>query len=169
MGLLQQRIEEVGSAIINHKDNLVHITTFYNSDRLNDYLGGLNCIQGFGMYDPEDLDYTRIQDNCLMIVQKDDKEVHRFQFKPLFRGTVKVSNSGKKAMARIFTLRKCLFSSQYNVMILDENNEKQNLLFKDMDEIESTFYKMFPNHKLYNLDNKIIQEGFDYVKRHDID
>ncbi|MDD2422417.1 MAG: hypothetical protein PHU78_09830 [Heliobacteriaceae bacterium] len=168
MNLLQQRIEELGSAIINYRGNLVHIDAFYNSDRLLDYLGGLNCIQSVGLYDYEEIDYSRIKDNCLLIVKQDDKEVKRFRYAPIFKGTVKFSNPDKKSMTRVFTLRKCLYSKRYNMIILDENNEKLSIVYENMQDVESNFEKMFLNYKLYGLDNKIIKEGFDYVKRYDI-
>lgn len=167
MNLLQERIEELGSAILNTKGDHVYITGFYNSDRLFDWLNGIDCWQSKGLYDKCELDFFKIKDNAIFIVMEDDLEIKKFQFVPLFKGLIQYDDSEKKTRKRTFTLRKCQYSGQYNVMFLDENNEKQSLAFEYMLEIESYLLKNFRNYRLYTLDNKVIKEGFDYVKRHD--
>lgn len=167
MNLLQQRIEELGSAILNRKGDRVHIIGFYNRERLMDYLNGINCFKSKGLYDEADLDYSRIQDNCLMILMEDDIEVKRIQYIPIFNGIVKFNTLGRKTVTRMFSLRRCLYSDQYNIIILDENNEKQSFIYNDIQDVGLDFDKMFFNYKLYGLDNKRIKEGFDYVKGYD--
>lgn len=93
MNLLQERIEELGSAIIHYNEKNVYIEGFYRSDRLMDWLNGSDCWQSKGIYDKQDVDYSRVLDDALIIVMQDDREIIRYQFKPFFRGVVKFTNS----------------------------------------------------------------------------
>lgn len=162
MSLLQNRIEELGSAIIDFKENRVYVDGFYNSERLMDYLNGSQCRMSQGLYDFEELDYSRLQDNSLMIVKRNGTEIKRFQYKPFFKGIMKYKNSEKKNISRIFSLRKCLYSQQFNVIISDEDGKKQSIVFKDIPDLKISFGKMYPGYRLYGLDNKGIKEGFDH-------
>lgn len=165
--VLQERIEELGSGILNYKDDKVYITGFYNSARLLDWLNGFDCWQSKGIYDKRELNFSRIKDNALFIVREYDIEVKRFQYVPFFKGSVQF-NSADKTIKRIFTLRKCRFSGQYNIIVSDENNVKQSFVCTTLHDLEFEFMKMFPSPKLYDLNNKVIKEGFEYVKRHGI-
>lgn len=164
MSLLQARIEELGSAILNFKGNIVYIDGFYNRERLLDYLSGSQCRMSQGLYDYEDLDYSRIQDNCMMIIKQEDKEFKRYQYVPFFKGIVKYINSEKKNASRIFTLRKCLYSQRYNIIISDEKSKKQSIGFTNIQDLKRNFETLYPGYKLYNLDNKKIKEGFDQFR-----
>lgn len=167
--MLQARIEELGSAILNLKGDIIYIDGFYNCDRLMDYLNGINCIMSKGIYDYQELDYSRIQDNCLFIIKKDNRELKRYQFIPLFKGIVKYKNvTNGNNISRTFTVRHCHFSNQYNLIIFDEDNNKQSLVFNSMQEFRLSFENMFSGYKLYTPKNKRIWEGLDCMLNDEI-
>lgn len=62
MNLLQERIEEMGSAVLNCVEDKIYITGFYNCNRLYDWLNGIDCYQSKGIYEKCDLDFSRIRD-----------------------------------------------------------------------------------------------------------
>jgi len=134
MNLLQKRIEELGSAILNFTGNKVYIIGFYNSARLIDYLHGTNCWQSKGFYDAEEIDCSRAQDDSLIIIMRDNKEIERYQYQPFLRGVVKYRNrdNNRKTTRRIFTLRKCIHTKQYNIIYMNDNNEKQSIVCNDV-------------------------------------
>jgi len=157
MGILQEVIEELGSAIINHKDGKVYVDGFYNSDRLKDWLDGLNCRFSQGLFDEEKLDYSRIQDNSLFIIKRDDQEIYRYQYQLIFSGVVryKIYNNNR---TRKFVIRQCIYSTQYNIVYFDGDTERVRVVVvcNDKDDLIKKFSTTFPNYRLYDKNDKKI-------------
>jgi len=183
--LLQSRIEELGSAIINIFDGKTYVEGFNGEEMLCLWNKGVNCRQSQGLYyiEAEDeLDYSRSKDNALIILKRDNLEKCRFQFVPFFKGIVKYNlienlnsrleqkfKSNNKYYTRLFTMRKCKYTNQYNVVYFEDAEEggknKISMIFKDFKEADILFKRTFNNYKLYSLDNKRISEGFEYFKK----
>jgi hypothetical protein len=178
--MLQERIEELGSVIINLKNDKVYIDGFYNSEMLNKWLDGINCRMSMGMYAMEEynVDYSQAQDYSLIIIRQNDNEITRYRYVPFFKGTVRYDNDGStdlksKTLSKVFKLRKCEYNNQYNLVffteIRNDRPEKMSLLFTNIDDIEKYFIQTFKNYKIYSSDNKMLKGGFIDVREHDID
>lgn len=165
MNQLQDRIEELGSAIINIKGNKVYIMGFYNSERLNDWLNGSDCWQSKGIYDKHEIDFSRAMDNSLIIIMQYDVETIRYQFKPFFKGVIKYTNLQETTISRIFTLRKCLYTKQYNIIYFNEINQKKSIVYNNIQALEEGLKELFPNGKFLDANNKTIKEGFNYIRK----
>lgn len=89
--LLQNRINELDSAILNFVGDNVHITGFYNAARLESYLTKkIDNHSSKGLYKKEDIVFTGIKQNALFIVQKNGIELYRIQYKQLYKGPLKL-------------------------------------------------------------------------------
>lgn len=140
--ILQERIEELGSGILNYKNNKIYLTGFLSKERLEDYYyNNLNCAFSNGIYDYEKLDFTKIKDNSLFLIQKDDELIEKHLYKPLFKDTFKYKEDNK-IISRTFQIRSSEVSKKINFQI-----EKQSLLFDDLISLE-TYLKNEYNYKL---------------------
>lgn len=166
MNQLQEVIERLGTAIINYTDNKIRIEGFYSVDRLTDWQKGIDCWQSKYLFDDQTviLDYTRIQDNALFIIKKDDLETKRYRFEPFFKGTAKYRNAENKDISRTFTLRKSLYSKQFHI-VYQESNERQCIVCDDLEQVGIRLNELFPGYKLYGVDNKRIEDGFSTINR----
>lgn len=145
--LLQERIEELESGILNIKDNRVEVIGFLSPERLNDYYEkGIQCFYSKEFYKNEDLNFNKIKDNALFIIMKDNKEVSRYQFDVLVKDTVKFKAKNKdgkiQQFSRVYTIRKSKFDDIYNY-----KDSETSLLFNTIDELKIYFANRF-NAKL---------------------
>lgn len=167
MNQLQEVIESLGSAIIYYTDDRIRIEGFYSINRLIDWEAGLDCWQSKYIFDDLDviLDYTRIKDNALFIINKDGLEINRYRFEPFFKGTAKYKkNDEKKDTSRTFTLRTSLHSKQFHI-VYQEDNERQCIVCNDLEQVEIRLNELFPKYRLYDLNQKRIKDGFTMIKR----
>lgn len=166
MGQEQEIIEGLGSAIINYTGDIIYVTGFYSIDRLMDWEKGIDCWQSKAIFNDPNIvfDYTRIEDDALFIIKKEDHELERYLFKPYFKGTVKYKNTEKKDISRKITLRKSLFSKHYHI-VYQENNIRQCIVCNDMNDVEANLNKLFPRYKIYDINNKRIPGGLDAIKQ----
>ncbi len=134
--ILQERIEELGSGILMVKDSKVELIGFTCSERLYSYYNdGVLCYFSTGIYDLEDLDFSRIQDNALFIMKDKDRE-SKYQFSLLKKDTVKYKDENNKLSSKVYLIRKCCFTNKVNykdmnVSILFDNKEDLQKYFKD--------------------------------------
>jgi len=112
--LLQGRINELDSAIINFVDKKVYITGFYNPARLMSYLeqDKKNWLST-GMYDKSNVTFSNIKSEALFLVQTDGQTIERYQFTVVFKRNVQRL---KKAGFLIVTARKNIFADQWQVI-----------------------------------------------------
>lgn len=102
INLLQDRINELDSAILNFVGNKVHITGFYNAQRLKTYLSeGKDNHQSKGLYNKEDITFENIKNEALFIIQNNGIEQFRIQYKHFFKDILKMANSSKREMVSI--------------------------------------------------------------------
>ena len=88
--MLQERLEEFGVTVLNYINNQIHVDYFYNEERYEDFLKGLNCRQGMGLYDTDEiLQFNKLTDGKMVIVQHDGVEVARYKYKTIFRVSLK--------------------------------------------------------------------------------
>lgn len=143
--LLQEKIEESNSAIINILDNKVEITGFLSEERLFDYYNkGIDCRFSFGIYSKEAFDIAYIKDNALFVILDGNKEVSRYKFIPIKKDILNYNdtNNNNKTVSKIFTIRKCYFTKKYNYI-----DTEKSLLFDN----ESDLLYYFKNEYDHNL------------------
>lgn len=151
--MLQERIEELGSGILDIKENKVHLLGFYSKDRLEDYLNNnMKCASSYGIYDYQLLDFNKIKDDTLFIVRKNNVILSKHYFQLIFKDTFKFKNSDKKITTRTYSIRYSKYTKNYNLVI-----EKQYLLFTDLNEIANYLNEKY-NYVL-NIENLINCKG----------
>lgn len=127
---LQNRVNELNSAILNYINNKVHIMGFYNAERLDDYLTkNAKNWMSIGLYEEEEIDFLNIKNNALFVIQENDIEIKRLQFTKVLKKAVK--SKSKKSNIMI-TIRKDSFSNQYIL-----TTEKFSKLFNTKQDLDA--------------------------------
>lgn len=135
--MLQDRVNELGSGILDIKNNRVYITGFMSEKMLQLYLTKeAKNWSSQGLYDNEDLEFHNITDDALIIVQENGKEVNRHQYKREAKETFEFKNHEGKKVSRTVIIRKSVYSNHYHFYYAADkekgiDKEKQSLLFDD--------------------------------------
>lgn len=134
--LLQNRINELNSAILNFARDKVYITGFYNAEMLLLHLNeGRDNHKSKGMYDKEDITFENVLNNALFIIQKDGVEQRRLQYKQVFKGEMKLKAQNKKQM---ISVRKDTFSDHFLL-----HTEKKITSFERKNELNLFLLEQF--------------------------
>lgn len=136
---LQERIEELGSGILNIKDK-VYVTGFMSPERLKEYyFNKKQCFLSKGIYENEDLDFSRIKDNALFIILKNNKEIEKYQFSMIKKGTITYKDkSNNSTLSKVYKIRKCNFTDRFNYIDSDTS-----IIFNNYAELSDYFIKRF--------------------------
>lgn len=136
--ILQEYIEELGSAVLTIKNSKVILTGFTCPERLQDYYDkDIKCHFSQGIFDLESLDFSKIKDNSLFVVNNEDNDKKcKYQFKLLKKDIVKYKSDGKY-FSRVYKIRKCNYTNQYNFIDMESSK-----LFDTKEEL----LKYFENH-----------------------
>lgn len=121
---LQDRIEELQSGILEIDGNKVNMTGYYSKDRLLDYLDkGLDAYFSKGVYDYEKLDFGKVKNNTLFIIYKDGKEIARYEFQGIKKGTFDYDekNNVNGKGTKTYLIRYCKWSKMYNYIDNETN------------------------------------------------
>lgn len=140
--MLQNRINELNSGILNIKEGHVHITGFMSEKMLDSYLTkGARNWSSIGLYDEEEIEFHNIKDNAMFIVKKDGKEIGKYQYKPIHKRTIEFKKDGKK-VSRTVAIRKSVYSDHYHLYFVlnskekdSDDNGKRSFLFESEDEL----------------------------------
>lgn len=133
--MLQDRVNELGSAILDIKNNKVYIMGFMNEEMLQLYLNkGAKNWSSQGLYDNEDLEFHNVKDNALIIVREDGKEISRHQYVHESKKKVEFKNEKGKNVTRTIIIRKSVYSNHYHFYFVvdkekESNEGKRSLLF----------------------------------------
>ena len=127
MGQLQELIGEFGCTVLNYTNNKISVDHFYNEERYNDYLKGINCRQGMGLFDVDEVvEFNKLNDNILVVVQNNGVETARYKYVPIFKASMeyKDKNSDNKKIKRslTFRIRRNEFSSKINYVDTEGNS-----------------------------------------------
>lgn len=135
--MLQNRINELNSGIIDLKENKTHVTGFYNADRLTSHLEkGISNFSSKGVYPNETINFKDIQTNALFIVKKHNEIIEKHQFKLIYKQLSQPLDHPNKI---ILNIRKNIFSTVYNV-----KTESNSILFENFESLTNfliTHYK----------------------------
>ncbi|MCS1384790.1 hypothetical protein FH508_0013095 [Lysinibacillus sp. CD3-6] len=140
--LLQGRINELNSGILNYVENRVYITGFYNAERLNSHLDrNIQNWSSKGLYDKEEITFFNIKNEALFIVYENGVLVKQYQFIQVYKEIVQYKN---KIGSVTITIRKNNFGNQFNLLVglksyefpsKYELSEFLNSNFKDINDI----------------------------------
>lgn len=135
--MLQSRINELYSGIIDLKENETHVTGFYNADRLTSHLeSGISNFSSKGIYPNEPINFNDIQTNALFIVKKHNEVIEKYQFKLIYKQLAQPTNRPNKI---ILNIRKDMFSTAYNVQT--ESNSDIFDSFENLTDFLVAHYK----------------------------
>lgn len=168
---LQERIEELGSGILEITESEVKLIGFTCEEGLRDfYEKDRKCFSSNGIYTiykDEKLDFSKIRDNALFIKKLNGEEVERYQFEPLFiiksddkfRYTEIDPSGNKKQKSKSFTIRKCRYTNKYNYRDMEES-----ILFDSFDELNEYIRKNFNNDlkKMFFIHHYVDNNLFSY-------
>lgn len=158
--MLQERIEELESAILDYKpNNKVYVMGFMSEDRLNDYyINGIYCHYLQGLHDNRVLNWGKVKNNALFVIINNGNEIGRYQFMVLIKDVVKFKDSNNKLRTKTYTIRKCKYTNMYNIIsreTISDNgkkiSEEDNRLFDTVDDLKEYFFESFGS----NLDLEI--------------
>lgn len=124
MGMLQDRINELDSAIVNVVGNLVNTVGFYNTDRLMSYLEeGKKNWSSTGRYPFEELVFHNIKTNATIILQQNGLEIARYKYKKVDNGSLLYENQQNKSgkATAVYEIRKEMYSSTWNLRFADKS------------------------------------------------
>lgn len=148
--MLQERIEELYSGILDIIGNQVDVMGFYSPEMLMDHLrDGRRNNMSYGVYPLRELDFSRIKDNALLIVMKDGEEIGRHQYVPIYKDTMKYKNEEGKNSSLTFTIRKSKYSDHYHFLsekisrFFDSKGDIANFLNLKFNYTNKDFYRIF--------------------------
>ena len=143
--MLQNRINELKSGILNIVDDKVHVWGFTREEMLLSHIEKeIENWYSQGLYDFQSLEFHNIQDNALFIVRKDGKEINRYQYKPVFKETVKFKDEKENTASLTFTIRKSTYSDHYHFL-----TENTSLLFENKSELDQYLLEKFKYNRAY--------------------
>lgn len=150
--MLQERISELGSGILQIKGTEVHLTGFMSPERLYEfYNNGIDCHFSKGIYPNRELNWGKIQDKALFVVLNENNNVvNKYQFLVVKKDTVKYKDKDNANRTKTYTIRKCQFTGTYNFIAREtmmndgkKNTVEDNKTFKSLDELNKFFLASF--------------------------
>lgn len=128
--LLQERVNELDSAIFSIIEDKVHLIGFFNEQRLMTHLNdGMDNWRSKGLYDYQDVSFQNIKDNALFLIVKDGKVTEKHKYTVYLRDEVERKS---KTGSLILTIRKHKFSEEWQVIILKKTHN-----FTSKEEMEN--------------------------------
>jgi len=126
MGQLQEIIGEFGCTVLNYTKNKIVVDYFNSEKAYNAYLNGINCRAGMGLHDTDEvLEFNKLNDNTLVVIQNDGIETARYKYITMFKTTIvyKDKNAdGKKINKTItFRIRRNEFNGSINLIDTEGN------------------------------------------------
>lgn len=137
--LINERLSELGGAILKVHGDKYHVTGFMYPERLDDYLDkNINCFYSQGIYPLAEIDYSVLQDNATVIVIDENGNEKKTCFEVLKKDSVKYKAEDKRQLTKVYWVRKCKYSGVYNLKFTDES-----LLFNTLEELQDEFMRRF--------------------------
>lgn len=137
--MINERLSELGGAILKIQGDKYHVTGFMYPERLDDYLDkNINCFYSQGIYPLAEIDYSILQDNATVIVIDENGNEEKTCFEVLKKDSVKYKTEDKRQLTKVYWIRKCKYSGVYNLKFTDES-----ILFNTLEELQDEFIKRF--------------------------
>jgi DNA polymerase III epsilon subunit family exonuclease len=175
--LLLGFINQFGCVVIEHLETKMKIQLFSNFDRYNDFLNGINCVQGSGVFSLESIvDPIKLEDNITLIIKKRDKDLVIHKFVPIVIGIIKYRDKESNKYRQIsIRIRKDQYSGDINLILPSgetSNSKKSELayfLFKNINQLNDYLHIRFGEFDLIetNEENEMVEYiSFDEQSRH---
>ena len=124
---LLEIIGEFGCTVLNYTRNKIVVDHFCSEKAYNVFLSGLNCRAGMGLFDSDEvLEFNKLNDNTLVVIQNDGIEIARYKYITMFKETLvyKDKNAcGKKVNKTItFRIRRNEFDGSLNIIDTEGNS-----------------------------------------------
>ncbi len=147
--MLQESLGNFACSELNYMDNKIHVWHFYCEERYADFLQGSKCWGGQGLFNTDEiLEFNKLNDDTLVIVQHDGIETARYKYVPIFKATMeykKKNCDGKKENRTLtFTIRKSVYDNKVNLIDTDKNS----LDFYDVEAVKRHFKETYGTYKL---------------------
>ncbi len=137
--MINERLSELGGAILKIDGDKFHVTGFMYPERLEDYYyKNINCFYSHGIYPISEIDYSVLKDNATVIVIDEHGNEKKTCFEVLKKDTIKYKTEDKKYLTKVYKIRKCKYTGKYNLKLTDES-----ILFSTFKELNQYFYKRF--------------------------
>lgn len=137
--MINERLSELGGAILKIQGNNFHVTGFMYPERLEDYCyRNINCFYSQGIYPLYEIDYSILQDNAIVIIIDENNNEKKVCFEVLKKDSVKYKSENKKYLTKVYEIRKCKYTNTYNLKLTDES-----ILFSTYSELQKEFYIRF--------------------------
>jgi len=144
-GLLQDRLEEVGCAVLNYTDNGIEIYVFYSESMYNKYLAGADCMMGMGLYNlKEKVNFELIDDDKLVVVQENGCEIAKYKYVTIFKAVIEYRGHDNKKRSLTFKIRRNEYGEGLNYV----EHEGESLIFGSINKIKTYLHENYGNYKL---------------------
>lgn len=145
---LQEILAEFGCTMLNYTNNKIYVDYFYNEHMYDKFLSGMNCRQGMGIYDTNQvLEFNKLEDKKLVIVQHEGLVSARYKYVSVFKGTMQykgIDDDYKKVNKSLtFRIRKNEYGGELNLF-----TEKFSLDFLSMLALKDFLSKEYRTYKL---------------------
>lgn len=137
INFIQDRISELDSGIIDIYNDKIELTGFLSSERLYDYLNGINCFFSFGLYPKENYSESVSKDDALFIVRENSVEIKRWQYQKIIESNVVLKIDGK-LNSRVIKVRKEKYTDNYHFIAFQDNKT-----FNSLEELNDYLVKTY--------------------------
>lgn len=146
---LQEIIGEFGCNVLNYTDNKIVVDHFYSEERYNDFLKGINCRAGMGLFDSDEvLEFNKLNDNILVVIQNNGIETGRYKYVTIFKATMeyKDNNIDHKKVNKTLTFR--IRRNEFNSTINFIDTEGKSLDFYNVQAVKNYLNEKYGANKL---------------------
>ncbi|MEE1130990.1 MAG: hypothetical protein UHX00_05080 [Caryophanon sp.] len=122
--MLQNRINELDSAIVNIVGDFVNTIGFYSTERLVSFLEeGKKNWSSTGRYPYQNLAFHNIRTNATIILQENGIEVSRYKYVNIKNGNLIYDNDQNKSgkATAVYEIRKEVYSRTWNLRFADNS------------------------------------------------
>lgn len=136
-GLLQNRLTEVRCAVLNYINDKIEIDEFSSEAMYDNFLSGVNCRKGMGLYDNNEvLELNKLNDGVLIIVLHNGTQTAKYQYTTIFEAAIEfrrknISDNNSKRIT--FKIRKNRFCGIFTFI----DNVGNSMEFDSIEDIKS--------------------------------
>lgn len=152
---LQEVIGEFGCTVLNYTRNKIVVDHFCSEERYNNFLKGFNCRAGMGLFDTDEvLQFNKINDKTLLVIQNDGIETARYKYVLIFKATMEYKNNtdskkGNKTLS--FRIRRNESTGTINFI----DTEGNSLDFDNVQSVRDYLDERYGANKLTNWSDSV--------------
>ncbi|MBS4022838.1 MAG: hypothetical protein KGZ79_10545 [Dethiobacter sp.] len=146
---LQELLADFGCSVLNYSNNKIIVDYFYSESMYEKFLTGVNCRQGMGLHDTKEiLEFNKLDDGKLVIVQHDGIETAKYKYTTIFKATMeyKERNTDQKKAIKYLTFR--VRKNEYGDEINYIDTEGKSMDFKNISAMKKHLSETFGTYKI---------------------